>query len=54
MTPVQVREARPADAGTIAAFARALSLEEGYAAPALQADHVRAPKGSVPPRASGR
>ena len=49
MMPVQVREARPADAGTIAAFARALSLEEGYAAPALQAEHVRAEGfGAVP------
>ena len=38
---VQVREAIPADAETIAAFARALSLEEGYPAPALQAQHVR-------------
>ena len=39
---VHVREAAPADAETIAAFARALSLEEGYPAPALQARHVRA------------
>jgi ribosomal protein S18 acetylase RimI-like enzyme len=39
---VHVREAVPADAATIAAFARALSLEEGYPAPALQAEHVRA------------
>jgi ribosomal protein S18 acetylase RimI-like enzyme len=38
---VQVREAMPADAGTIAAFAHGLSLEEGSAAPALQAHHVR-------------
>ena len=38
---VHVREAMPADAETIAAFAHALSLEEGYPAPALQAQHVR-------------
>ena len=38
---VHVRDAMPADAETIAAFARALSLEEGYPAPALQAQHVR-------------
>jgi GNAT superfamily N-acetyltransferase len=39
---VHVREAVPADAETIAAFAQALSLEEGYPVPALQARHVRA------------
>jgi ribosomal protein S18 acetylase RimI-like enzyme len=38
---VHVREAVPADAETITAFARALSLEEGHPAPALQASHVR-------------
>jgi ribosomal protein S18 acetylase RimI-like enzyme len=38
---VHVREARAADAETIAAFARALSREEGHPAPALQASHVR-------------
>ena len=38
---MRVREARPADAETIAAFSQALSREEGYAAPALQARHVR-------------
>ena len=42
MKAVRVREARPADAGTIAAFVRALSLEEGYPAPSLQAEQVRA------------
>ena len=41
MSAVQVRQAVPADAETIAAFARALSLEEGHPAPALQAEHVR-------------
>ena len=41
MSAVHVRDAVPADAGTIAAFAHALSLEEGYPAPALQAEHVR-------------
>jgi ribosomal protein S18 acetylase RimI-like enzyme len=39
---VRVREALPADAKTIAAFAHALTLEEGYPAPVLHADHVRA------------
>jgi ribosomal protein S18 acetylase RimI-like enzyme len=38
---VHVREAMPADADTIAAFAQSLSREEGYPAPALQAQHVR-------------
>jgi ribosomal protein S18 acetylase RimI-like enzyme len=38
---VRVRAAVPADAEIIAAFARALSLEEGLPAPALQASHVR-------------
>ena len=38
---VQVRAAMAADAETIAAFAHALSLEEGHPAPALQARHVR-------------
>jgi ribosomal protein S18 acetylase RimI-like enzyme len=37
---VRVREALPADAKTIAAFAHALSLEEGHPAPALEAQHV--------------
>ena len=41
MITIHVREAVPADAETIAAFARALSLEEGHPAPALQASHVR-------------
>ena len=41
MSAGHVRDAVPADAGTIAAFAHALSLEEGYPAPALQAEHVR-------------
>jgi ribosomal protein S18 acetylase RimI-like enzyme len=40
MTAVRVREARPADAETVAAFSHALSREEGYV-PALQARHVR-------------
>jgi ribosomal protein S18 acetylase RimI-like enzyme len=47
---VQVRETLPADAETIAAFARALSLEEGYPAPALQARHVRAEGFGANPR----
>ena len=47
---VHVREAIPADADTIAAFAHALSLEEGYPAPALQAQHVRAEGFGVSPR----
>jgi len=47
---VQVRETFPADAETIAAFARALSLEEGYPAPALQARHVRAEGFGANPR----
>ena len=50
---VQVREPAPADAETIAAFARALSLEKGYPAPALQAQHVRK-EGSAPVRAFAR
>jgi ribosomal protein S18 acetylase RimI-like enzyme len=50
MRPVRVREAGPADAGTIAAFARALSLEEGYPAPPLQAEHVRAEAFGASPR----
>jgi len=41
MIVVHVREAVPADADTIAAFARALSLEEGYPAPALASQDVR-------------
>jgi hypothetical protein len=41
MTAVRVREARPADAETIAAFAHELSREEGYLVPVLQARHVR-------------
>lgn len=47
---VQVRKARPSDAETIAAFARALSLEEGYAVPAFQASHVRAEGFGAAPR----
>ena len=47
---VHVREAMPADAETIAAFARALSLEEGYPAPALQAQHVRTEGFGASPR----
>jgi len=47
---VHVREAMPADAETIADFARALSLEEGYPAPALQAQHVRAEGFGASPR----
>lgn len=47
---VHVREAMPADAETIAAFAHALSLEEGYPAPALQAQHVRAEGFGASPR----
>jgi ribosomal protein S18 acetylase RimI-like enzyme len=47
---VQVREATPADAETIAAFAHALSLEEGYPAPALRAEHVRAEGFGTRPR----
>jgi ribosomal protein S18 acetylase RimI-like enzyme len=42
MSAVRVRNAGPADAETIAAFSYALSREEGHAAPALQARHVRA------------
>jgi ribosomal protein S18 acetylase RimI-like enzyme len=52
MRPVHVREARPADADTIAAFAHALSLEEGYPAPKLQAEHVRAEAFEGSPRFS--
>jgi ribosomal protein S18 acetylase RimI-like enzyme len=47
---VRVREALPADAKTIAAFAHALSLEEGYPAPALHADRVRAEGFGARPR----
>jgi ribosomal protein S18 acetylase RimI-like enzyme len=50
MTGVHVRAALPADADTIAVFARALSLEEGYPAPALQARHVRAEGFGANPR----
>ena len=50
MMAVHVREAMPADAGTIAALAHALSLEEGYAAPALQPEHVRAEGFGASPR----
>jgi ribosomal protein S18 acetylase RimI-like enzyme len=42
MSAVRVRAARPADAETIVAFSHALSREEGYAAPVLQASQVRA------------
>jgi GNAT superfamily N-acetyltransferase len=38
---VHLRAAISADAETIVAFAHALSREEGYPAPALQAQHVR-------------
>jgi GNAT superfamily N-acetyltransferase len=47
---MHVREAVPADAETIAAFAQALSLEEGYPAPALRAEHVRAEGFGARPR----
>ena len=47
---LHVREAMPADAATIAAFAHALSLEEGYPAPALQAQDVCAEGFGAPPR----
>ena len=53
MSAVRVRAARPADAETIAAFSQALSREEGYAAPALQARHVRV-EGFGPVRAFAR
>jgi GNAT superfamily N-acetyltransferase len=47
---MQVRVATPADAGPIAALVRALSLEEGYPAPALRARHVRAEGFGASPR----
>jgi hypothetical protein len=50
---VHVRAAISADAKTIAAFAHALSREEGYPAPALQAQHVRK-EGLAPMRAFAR
>jgi diamine N-acetyltransferase len=50
MRSVRVRAARPADALTIAAFAQALSLEEGYPAPLLEAEHVRAEGFGASPR----
>ena len=50
MTAAHVREAMPADAETIAAFAHALTLEEGYPAPALEAGHVRAEGFGASPR----
>lgn len=50
MSPVDVRAARAADAGTIAAFAQALSLEEGYPAPTLLAEHLRAEGFGASPR----
>ena len=50
MTAVRVRAALPADAETIAAFAHALSLEEGHRAPALQARQVRAEGFGASPR----
>ena len=40
--PVTVRPATIVDAPTIAAFAQALSVEEGYPPPPLRAEHVRA------------
>lgn len=50
MTAVHVRQAVLADADPIAAFARALSLEEGLPAHALQAQHVRAEGFGASPR----
>jgi ribosomal protein S18 acetylase RimI-like enzyme len=47
---VQVRAAVPADAETIAAFAHALSLEEGYPAPGLQGEQVCAEGFGASPR----
>jgi ribosomal protein S18 acetylase RimI-like enzyme len=47
---VEVRAAMPADASTIAAFAHALSLEEGYPAPVLQVEDVRAEAFGPSPR----
>jgi ribosomal protein S18 acetylase RimI-like enzyme len=47
---IRVREALPADAGTIVSLARALTLEEGYPAPALQAEDVRAEAFGARPR----
>lgn len=41
MSAVRVRDAILADAETIVAFSHALSRAEGYAAPALEAGHVR-------------
>jgi hypothetical protein len=48
--PMRVRAALSADAETIAAFARALSLEEGYPTPALHTRHVRAEGFGANPR----
>ena len=50
MIAMHVREATPADADTIATFARALSLEEGQPAPLLQAEDVRAEGFGAAPR----
>ena len=50
MTGWTVREATADDAATIADFARALSLEEGHPAPALQARHVHAEGFGATPR----
>ena len=50
MTSMHVRAAVPADAETIAALAHALSREEGYPAPGLQGQHVRAEAFGASPR----
>ena len=47
---IDVREALPADAETIASLSHALGLEEGYPAPALQARHLRAEGFGARPR----
>ncbi|MGH6942975.1 MAG: GNAT family N-acetyltransferase [Geminicoccaceae bacterium] len=47
---ITVREATAADAETIAAFAHDLSLEEGYPAPPLAAEQVRAEGFGATPR----
>lgn len=47
---IEVRAATPADAATIVAFAKALSLEEGCPAPALQAQDVLAEGFGARPR----
>lgn len=50
MNGVRVREATAADAETIAGLVRALSLEEGYPAPALQPWDVRSEAFGARPR----